>query len=228
MFLLSSFWYCYSWFFPVFFLDCFFFFKQKTAYELRISDWSSDVCSSDLLFELDMEKQRFLRHVSHELKTPLTAIREGSELLSDEIGGPLTAQQREIAGILRENSLRLQKMIENLLHYTAVQYRKPELKIEPVELSGTMEDVLANYALTLKTKQIRILREFQPIRMNGDQEKLRTVMDNLLSNAVKYTPPNGRIRIGVKQEERAGIIEVHDGGPGVMAADRAKLFDPFY
>lgn len=180
------------------------------------------------LFELDMEKQRFLRHVSHELKTPLTAIREGSELLSDEIGGPLTPQQREIAGILRENSLRLQKMIENLLHYTAVQYRKPELKIEPVELSTAMEDVLANYALTLKTKQIRILRELQPIRMKGDQEKLRTVMDNLLSNAVKYTPPNGRIRIGVKQEERSGIIEVHDGGPGVMAADRAKLFDPFY
>ena len=180
------------------------------------------------LFELDMEKQRFLRHVSHELKTPLTAIREGSELLSDEIGGPLTAQQHEIAGILRENSLRLQKMIENLLHYTAVQYRKPELKIEPVELSTAMEDVLANYALTLKTKQIRILRELQPIRLKGDQEKLRTVMDNLLSNAVKYTPPNGRIRISIKQEERSGIIEVHDGGPGVMAADRAKLFDPFY
>lgn len=180
------------------------------------------------LFELDKEKQRFLRHVSHELKTPLTAIREGSELLSDEIGGPLTVQQREIAGILRENSLRLQKMIENLLHYTAVQYKKPELKIEPVELSATMEDVLANYALTLKTKQIRILREFQPIQIKGDQEKIRTVMDNLLSNAVKYTPPNGRIRISVKQEEQAGIIEVHDGGPGVMAADRAKLFDPFY
>ena len=180
------------------------------------------------LFELDVEKQRFLRHVSHELKTPLTAIREGSELLSDEIGGPLTVQQREIAGILRENSLRLQKMIENLLHYTAVQYKKPQLKFENVELCALMEEVLDNYALTLKSKQIRILREFQPVQMRGDQERLKTVMDNLVSNAVKYTPPNGRIRISVKPDTESGVIEVHDGGPGVMAADRAKLFDPFY
>ena len=180
------------------------------------------------LFELDVEKQRFLRHVSHELKTPLTAIREGSELLSDEIGGPLTVQQREIAGILRENSLRLQKMIENLLHYTAVQYKKPQLKIEQVELGALMSEVLDNYALTLKSKQTRILREFQPVHMEGDQERLKTVMDNLISNAVKYTPPNGTIRISVQQEAECGVVEVHDGGPGVMAADRAKLFDPFY
>lgn len=180
------------------------------------------------LFELDIEKQRFLRHVSHELKTPLTAIREGSELLSDEIGGPLTVQQREIAGILRENSLRLQKMIENLLHFTAVQYKKPQLKIEKVELGSVMEEVLDNYALTLKSKQIRILREFEPVQMQGDQERLKTVMDNLISNAVKYTPLNGSIRISVQREAEAGVIEVHDGGPGVMAADRAKLFDPFY
>lgn len=180
------------------------------------------------LFELDIEKQRFLRHVSHELKTPLTAIREGSELLSDEIGGPLTVQQREIAGILRENSLRLQKMIENLLHFTAVQYKKPQLKIEKVELGSLMEEVLDNYALTLKSKQIRILREFEPVQMQGDQERLKTVMDNLISNAVKYTQHNGSIRISVQREAEAGVIEVHDGGPGVMAADRAKLFDPFY
>jgi len=180
------------------------------------------------LFELDVEKQRFLRHVSHELKTPLTAIREGSELLSDEIGGPLTQQQREIAGILRENSLRLQKMIENLLHYTAVQYKKPPLKVAKVELGTLMDEVLDNYALTLKSKQIQILREFQPVHMRGDAEKLKTVMDNLISNAVKYTPLNGNIRISIQQEARSGVIEVHDGGPGVMAADRAKLFDPFY
>lgn len=180
------------------------------------------------LFELDVEKQRFLRHVSHELKTPLTAIREGSELLSDEIGGPLTVQQREIAGILRENSLRLQKMIENLLHYTAVQYKKPQLKMEQAELGTLMDEVLDNYALTLKTKQIHILRDFQPVHLQGDLERLRTVMDNLISNAVKYTPPNGKIRVSVQQDAQSGVIEVHDGGPGVMAADRAKLFDPFY
>lgn len=72
---------------------------------------------------LEQQKQRFLRHVSHELKTPLTAIREASELLRDGVGGTLSEQQQEIIGILRESSLRLQKMIENLLSYTAIKFQ---------------------------------------------------------------------------------------------------------
>jgi two-component system sensor histidine kinase GlrK len=180
------------------------------------------------LEELDQEKQRFLRHVSHELKTPLTAIREGSELLRDEVGGTLSPQQREIASILRENSLRLQKMIENLLHYTAAQFQKPQLRVQEVELIVLMDEILDSYALTLRSKQIRILRDFHITSMVGDREKLFTVIDNLLSNAVKYTPQNGRIHLNIKQEDQATVIEVHDGGPGVMAADRTRLFDPFY
>lgn len=180
------------------------------------------------LEELDQEKQRFLRHVSHELKTPLTAIREGSELLRDEVGGTLSPQQREIASILRENSLRLQKMIENLLHYTAAQFQKPQLSIQEVELVALMDEILDSYALTLRSKQIRILRDFHATSMMGDREKLYTVIDNLLSNAVKYTPQNGRIHLNIMQEDQATVIEVHDGGLGVMAADRARLFDPFY
>ncbi|MEO8419081.1 MAG: ATP-binding protein [Methylophilaceae bacterium] len=180
------------------------------------------------LEELDQEKQRFLRHVSHELKTPLTAIREGSELLRDEVGGTLSPQQREIASILRENSLRLQKMIETLLHYTAAQFQKPQLKTQEVELAALMDEILDSYALTLRSKQIQILRDFHVTSMVGDREKLYTVFDNLLSNAIKYTPHNGKIHLNIKQKNQASIIEVHDGGPGVMAADRARLFDPFY
>lgn len=180
------------------------------------------------LEELDQEKQRFLRHVSHELKTPLTAIREGSELLRDEVGGTLSPQQREIASILRENSLRLQKMIESLLHYTAAQFQKPQLKTQEVELTALMDEILDSHALTLRSKQIQILRDFHITNMVGDREKLYTVFDNLLSNAIKYTPQNGKIQLNIRQKDQVSVIEVHDGGPGVMAADRARLFDPFY
>src|SRR5258708_29729668 len=69
------------------------------------------------LIELEQQKRLFLRHVSHELKTPLTALREGSELLADETAGPLSAGQREVVGILRQNSVRLQQLIEDLLDY---------------------------------------------------------------------------------------------------------------
>ena len=180
------------------------------------------------LLELEQQKQRFLRHVSHELKTPLTAIREGSELLHDEVGGQLSPQQREIAGILRESSLRLQKMIENLLSYTAVNSRKAELIKQRVDVIAIMDAVLAHYALSLGSKQIRITHDYQPLTLMADREKLQTIIDNLISNAIKYTPQSGTIHITVKRSEQSGILEIHDQGPGVLPADRYRLFEPFY
>jgi len=180
------------------------------------------------LLELDQEKQRFLRHVSHELKTPLTAIREGSELLSDGVGGPLSPQQLEITGILRESSMRLQKMIENLLNYTAVQFQKPQLKVQQIELDHLLEEIISSYALSLLNKQIRMYCDFNKISLMGDREKLHTVIDNLISNAIKYTPQAGNIHLTVKEEKQLAVIDVHDNGPGVVDADRTKLFDPFY
>lgn len=180
------------------------------------------------LNELEQQKQRFLRHVSHELKTPLTAIREGSELLSDEVGGSLSPQQKEIAVILRDSSLRLQKMIENLLNYTAVQYQKPALRIAPVKLAELTEQVMDNYALTISSKKIDMRCDFAAFTVLGDEEKLRTVIDNLISNAIKYTPFSASIFIRIYQQNNFAMIDVHDGGPGVMPADRARLFDPFY
>lgn len=180
------------------------------------------------LGELEEQKQRFLRHVSHELKTPLTAIREGSELLSDEIGGALTPQQKEIANILRESSLRLQKMIENLLNYSAVQYQKPQLELSQFSFNALVEKVLSGYALTLSSKEITVNRECDEILLMADEEKVCSIIDNLISNAIKYTPQSGMIRITARQDRGYLQFEIHDGGPGVMAEDKARLFDPFY
>jgi two-component system sensor histidine kinase GlrK len=180
------------------------------------------------LQELDQQKQRFMRHVSHELKTPLTAIREGSELLSDEVGGSLSAQQREIVGILRESSMRLQKMIENLLSYSAVQFQQPILTVDNVDLAALLDDIIASYTLTLQSKQIEILRDVHEISLRGDREKIRTVIDNLISNAIKYSPRSGKIRTSIRQVAQFAVIEVHDDGPGILPEDRDRLFEAFY
>lgn len=180
------------------------------------------------LQHVEQEKQRFLRHVSHELKTPLTAIREASELLSDEVGGTLTPQQKEITQILRESSLRLQKMIENLLHYTAVQFKKPELKLSKVLLSDVMQNVLKHYALSVENKNIRIVSTFEDVSIICDQEKVHTIIDNLISNAVKYTPISGMINLRIYLRRDHAVIKVQDNGPGIPTSDHAKLFDPFY
>lgn len=180
------------------------------------------------LQELDQQKQRFMRHVSHELKTPLTALREGSELLSDEVGGTLSPQQKEIVGILRDSSMRLQKMIENLLNYSAVQFQKPVLNVREVDFPALLEDIVASYTLTLQSKQIEIVPDLRKVDLRGDPEKIRTVIDNLLSNAIKYSPRGGKIRVSIKQVAQFAVIEVHDDGPGILPADRERLFDAFY
>lgn len=180
------------------------------------------------LCDLEEQKKRFLRNVSHELKTPLTSIREGSELLTEEVGGMLSPQQREIAAILHENSLRLQKMIENLLYYTAVQFQKPVLHLERIELKQLIEEAISSYTLTIDAKNLNIVLALIDLSLEGDREQLLTVLDNLISNAIKYTPRSGSITIRLARENDKALIEVSDSGPGIAPADRARLFEPFY
>jgi two-component system sensor histidine kinase GlrK len=180
------------------------------------------------LCDLEEQKKRFLRNVSHELKTPLTSIREGSELLTEEVGGTLSPQQREIASILHENSLRLQKMIENLLYYTAVQYQKPVLQVERIELKPLIEEAISSYTLTIDTKNLTVVPALIDLSLEGDREQLLTVFDNLISNAIKYTPRGGSVTIRLAREHDKAILEVSDSGPGITLSDRDRLFEPFY
>ena len=98
---------------------------------------------------VEEDKSAFLRNISHELKSPLANIREGSELLVDGATGVLSAEQREVADILRENSLRLQAQIENLLNFNAWQNLRTPLLREAVRLDGLVERVLARHRLPI-------------------------------------------------------------------------------
>src|SRR5687768_3858820 len=110
------------------------------------------------LADLEQQKNRFLRHMSHELKTPLTALREGAELLSEEIVGKLAPEQREIAEILRHNSIELQKLIEDLLSYGASQAHKPAVDVARVELRRVANRVIDDQKLALRAKDRKSTR----------------------------------------------------------------------
>jgi len=180
------------------------------------------------LKDVNIQKQQFLRHVSHELKTPLTAIREATELLNDGIGGALTTQQAEIAHILRDNSVRLQKMIENLLNYTRVEALQPKLNLQALEIPSLINKVIDAHALSIRNKQIETETHFEVQEVIADGEKLTIILDNLISNAVKYTPNAGHIKVSAARDKKWLMIEVQDSGPGLAKEDQDKLFDPFY
>jgi two-component system sensor histidine kinase GlrK len=195
--------------------------------DLRILGQRLDWLRKELL-NLKEQKQLFLQHISHELKTPLTAIREATELLSDGIGGKLSQQQYEIAQILKDNSIRLQKMIENLLNFTQMESNNHHLKIESINVNETISSVLQSHELSIRNKQLDIHTEYKIDSIKVDKLKFITIIDNLISNAVKFTPQKGSINISVKQEKQWQIIEVIDSGSGLAKEDSDRLFDPFY
>lgn len=181
------------------------------------------------LKELSEQKQQFLRHVSHELKTPLTAIREATELLNDGIGGALSSQQAEITSILRDNSIRLQKMIENLLNYTKLESIQPVLNLQKIALPNMIQKVVKAHTLSIRNKQSLIETNFNGDEIvTADEEKLTIILDNLISNAVKYTSSSGKVTIATNLSDDWVVIEVSDDGPGLTQDEQDKLFDPFY
>lgn len=185
------------------------------------------------LISLEDQKTRFFQHVSHELKTPLTALREGSDLLSDEVVGQLTAEQREVTKILKENSVTLERLIQDLLTYSQSQSaeriaQKTALEIKPLQLKDLIDEVVDTQKIAIVAKGLLLKRECEKTSMLGDAAKLKVVIDNLLSNAVKYSPTGGTILIRLGKRNDNAIIEVIDDGPGIPPEEREKIFDPFY
>jgi two-component system sensor histidine kinase GlrK len=181
------------------------------------------------LLHLDEQKVRFLRHISHELKTPLTAIREGTQLLADEVAGELTPAQAEILGILARSSIQLQRRIEDLLSFnTIVQGMGAPLAREPVDVGLLLERVLADQSVAIQARQVLVELDLAALHFDGDREQLRIVMDNLMSNAIKYSPPGGRIEVTTRRLEDELVIEVRDEGPGIEPDEREAVFHPFF
>ncbi|HXZ48012.1 MAG TPA: HAMP domain-containing sensor histidine kinase [Usitatibacter sp.] len=180
------------------------------------------------LVALEAQKTRFLQHISHELKTPLTALREGSDLLSSGVVGNLNAEQREIARILQENSIELRKLIEGLLNYSAVHAQASFLDARIVQLREVVRRVVNDRKLAIVAKGIRIELNCENVSAYCDEEKIRVVLDNLLSNAVKYSPELGLVSIKLYKERGDAVFEVLDEGPGIPAPERERIFEAFY
>lgn len=180
------------------------------------------------LAELDSDKSRFLRHVSHELKTPLAALREGVALLEDGVTGTLSTSQREVARILRQNTSVLQGQIEDLLRFNAAAFEAQRLVRRSTELTALVNEVLEQQRLQWMARQLRLEVQGGPLWAEVDADKLRVALGNLLSNAIRFSPVGATIRFSVKPLPGRACIDIVDEGPGVAVADRARIFEPFY
>jgi len=180
------------------------------------------------LTELEADKARFLRHVSHELKTPLAALREGAALLEDGVAGELTPDQREVVGILRHNTLALQGHIEALLRFNAAAFEARQLQRRRTDLRALVQQQVDAQQLQWQARHLDVQVQGPAVTAQVDPDKLGAAIGNLLSNAIRFSPAGARLRLQVASGPDGASVDVRDEGPGIAEADRERVFEPFY
>jgi signal transduction histidine kinase/HAMP domain-containing protein len=178
-------------------------------------------------------KDQFLSNISHELRTPLNSIIGFTDLLltQDLGGGPLSEQQRDFLETVARNGRHLLELINELLDLQRIAAGRMELRPEPVELAGLLDDaagsVSAQAALHRHTLVVEPAAADQ--RVLADRMRVRQVLLNLLSNAIKFTPDGGRVtvRAAAVNGGAAVRVAVTDTGIGIAPEDQAKLFQEF-
>lgn len=180
------------------------------------------------LQELEEQRTRVLRHVSHELKTPLAALREGSSLLSDQVAGTLTGQQTRIVGIMHSNALRLQTLIDGLLRLQRAEHALERVERIPLRFDEVVQQVLATHELAARDKRLRMTGTLAPLTITGSREELTTIVNNIVANAIKYSPAEGTISLVLGKSGELAVLDVIDQGPGVPTEAKERIFEPFY
>ena len=180
-------------------------------------------------------KDQFLSNISHELRTPLNSIIGFTDLLlTEDLGAPLSAQQRDFLDTVGRNGRQLLQLINELLDLQRIAAGRMELKPEPVQLVGMLTEA-ANSVQAQAQKHRHTLVVAPPpaeLRVQADPGRVRQVLLNLLSNAIKFTPDGGRITVVAAPVNGGGAISevriaVSDTGIGIAAEDQPKLFKEF-
>jgi two-component system, OmpR family, phosphate regulon sensor histidine kinase PhoR len=181
------------------------------------------------LRRLERVRQDFVANVSHEFKTPLTAIRGFAETL---LSGALddAKNNRRFLTIIRDHATRLDRLTDDLLKLARIEAGKLELEFFPVGLAELIEGCAETTLLKASRKQISIDIQIPPglSTVRGDASLLREVLQNLLDNAVQYTGSGGRIQVTASSGARESVVSVTDTGIGIPLADQERIFERFY
>ena len=182
---------------------------------------------SERLDWLESQRHEFLRHISHELKTPLASMREGTELLADEVAGPLTTDQKDVVSILSESSRHLQVLIEQLLEYNRTLVDSPT-EAKWVNLDTVVHGVVNAHSLPARSKEITTEVGLDETSVWAEPVLLTRVLDNLYSNAVHYGAESGKIRITSRKAGQHIQIDVANTGTPIPEEEQEMIFEPFY
>ncbi len=176
-------------------------------------------------------RQEFVSNVSHELKTPITAIQGMIETLLEDPEMPQPLSQRFLERT-RDQAARLAALVTDLLTLARLDdgEKQEYLEKHPLDVREPIEEAFRSLELEAEKGQVSLELSLpdEPVRVVADQEALRQVSSNLITNAIKYTPPGGDVWVRVFVDSGVAVIEVEDTGVGIEERDRARIFERFY
>lgn len=194
---------------------------QKATKDLEIAN--------NKLVQLDKLKDDFVSVASHELRTPMTAIKSYLWMALNRVKEPLTPELKKYLDIAYFSTDRLIKLVQDMLTISRIEGNRLSMNIEKINLFDCAKQIFDELKIEADKKKIvlTIKSEVEAPFIEGDKDKLREVIQNLLGNALKFTSEGGKIGIAISQKD--GFIEtsVEDTGPGIKEEEQGKLFGKF-
>jgi two-component system phosphate regulon sensor histidine kinase PhoR len=179
------------------------------------------------LRRVEAVRRDFVTHASHELKTPITAIRGFVEMIAE--GTVPAHDQARVLGIVRAHVQRLERLVEDLLELARAESDQAHLSLRALDLGAAARAALEGLEPRFAERRIATeLVDSGASRALADPEALQQVLTNLLDNALKYTEPGGRVAVRLADEGERVRVSVQDTGIGIPEADRARIFERFY
>ncbi|HAV11266.1 MAG TPA: hypothetical protein DCX32_01850 [Candidatus Moranbacteria bacterium] len=184
------------------------------------------------LEEIDKMKDDFISMASHELKSPLTAIKGYISLLDNNLLGKPDSEeirnQRRYLENMDISATRLRDLVEDLLEVSRLEQNRMPINLENIELSAIIKGIADEMKITAQQKNLELINGAEDaLVVSADPERVKQVLVNLLSNAIKYTP-SGKVEIKSKQDSKFAYVTVADTGMGMSAENMKNLFSKFY
>jgi len=204
--------------------------RVQEEYTQRLAETNAELEMTNRELErANRLKSEFLASMSHELRTPLHTIIGFSELLGEELEGPLNEKQKRFVQHIHKDSLHLLELINDVLDISKIEADRLELRPEAFDFTALIAESLASVR-SLADAKSHILETASdvPTAVQADRLRIKQILVNLLSNAIKFTPEGGRIRLEARVRDPFVLVSVSDTGVGIPAEEHESIFEKFH